>query len=492
MKSDARLRIRNAIFAALPTETSAFGAIPDNRTVYVPPSHRKALRLECNLVIGARGVGKTFWSGALQSEPIRRMIDDAISPLSKAIVRTGFGEQPSIDEYPDRDTFTHLLEEGARPYDIWRAVMACWTGELLGKSLPRKTWGATVKWTKKNPETFSRMCERANRLFEEKDGYGVIVFDALDRSSSDWGTMDAIARDLLRFVLTLKGFSRLHGKVFLREDQYGRQIMNFPDASKLLATSAELSWELHDLHGLLWQRLCNASEEHGELLRTYYTALMERLFSKQRDTALKQEAGVWRLPDALKREGKEQRILFHALAGEWMGNGPRRGNTYTWTVSHLADGKRRTSPRSFLAAIRNAAEDTRDNRPDCTFPLHYESIKRGVQEASKVRITELAEDYPWTRAVMEPLRGLTVPLPFTDIENCWKRKFKTIDKMVDESSLPPEHLGQGWEGVRQDLVRLGVFETMRDGRVNMPDLFRVGFGLGRRGGVKPISRSSGE
>jgi len=27
---------------------------------------------------------------------------------------------------------------------------------------------------------------------------------------------------------------------------------------------------------------------------------------------------------------------------------------------------------------------------------------------------------------------------------------------------------------------------MHDMRINMPDLYRVGFGLGRRGGVKPI------
>ena len=31
---------------------------------------------------------------------------------------------------------------------------------------------------------------------------------------------------------------------------------------------------------------------------------------------------------------------------------------------------------------------------------------------------------------------------------------------------------------------------MRDGRINMPDLYRVGFGLGRKGGIKPALRSS--
>lgn len=51
--------------------------------------------------------------------------------------------------------------------------------------------------------------------------------------------------------------------------------------------------------------------------------------------------------------------------------------------------------------------------------------------------------------------------------------------------MPPQHAERGWDGLRQDLIRLGIFETKKDGRIDMPDLYRVGFGLGRRGGVKP-------
>jgi hypothetical protein len=31
---------------------------------------------------------------------------------------------------------------------------------------------------------------------------------------------------------------------------------------------------------------------------------------------------------------------------------------------------------------------------------------------------------------------------------------------------------------------------MRDGRINMPDLYRVGFGLGRKGGVTPLYKEN--
>lgn len=45
---------------------------------------------------------------------------------------------------------------------------------------------------------------------------------------------------------------------------------------------------------------------------------------------------------------------------------------------------------------------------------------------------------------------------------------------------------QGPDGVREDLEALGVFQRMHDGRVNIPDIFRVSYGLRRKGGVKPV------
>jgi hypothetical protein len=45
-------------------------------------------------------------------------------------------------------------------------------------------------------------------------------------------------------------------------------------------------------------------------------------------------------------------------------------------------------------------------------------------------------------------------------------------------------------GVFRYLEQLGLINFMRDGRVNMPDLYRVGFRLGRKGGVKPALRTS--
>lgn len=103
---------------------------------------------------------------------------------------------------------------------------------------------------------------------------------------------------------------------------------------------------------------------------------------------------------------------------------------------------------------------------------------------------ELGEDYPWIKSLMATLEGLTVPCHFSEIERRWADS-RSLDKNnYSGERLPPEHLDEGSEGVRRNLESLGVFERMRDGRVNMPDLYRVGFRLGRKGGVRPVIRKS--
>lgn len=290
--------------------------------------------------------------------------------------------------------------------------------------------------------------------------------------------MDQIVRDLLRTSLWLKSYPRLSAKVFLREDQFERTVTDFPDASKLLATRAELTWAPHDLHGLLWQTLINGPDEHGQHLREVYRSVLGTLPAES--------AGRWQLNENIKRGTPAQRDLFEKLAGFWMGRDKRRGVPYVWSVGHLADGKGRTSPRSFLAAIRQAAEDSLERYPDHPLALHYESVKRGIQKASEIRVDEMAEDYPWVRTFMSPLSGLTVPCDYPAILERWQVFFPSgPNSASNKDRLPPQHEERGWDGIRDDLIRLGVFDVKKDGRIDMPDLYRVGFGLGRRGGVKP-------
>jgi len=465
--------LREAILAA-PLETSNAGETPRPGTLYIPPSHRKALSLDAYVVVGTRGVGKSFWTAALRSEELRAAWGATVPELNGIEVRVGFSEQEAFDDYPNADAFELLLNEHIEAYDVWRAVILRWVALRQDKTIPSGAWGETVAWLKQQPEQAARLMQSA------RDWRGLIIFDALDRSSSDWKRMDDIVRGLLRALLWLRSYPGLYGKVFLRDDQAERTVFNFPDASKLVATKAELSWARHDLHGLLWQRLINAPAPYGVSLRSVCKVILHQ--------DIDESSGVWRLPDELKRETPEQKALFQQLAGPRMGKNAKSGVPYTWSVGHLADGRGQTSPRSFLAAIKQAAEDSRDRYPSAPFALHYESIKHGIQKASTIRVDEIAEDYPWVPVVLSILSGMNVPCEYAAILERWQHHYPSGSQDIRGDRLPPQHAERGWDGIREDLIRLGLIEVRKDGRIDTPDLYRVGFGLGRKGGVKPKSR----
>ena len=469
--------------AALPGETS-YGETPAPEHVYLPRSHLKALDPDALLVTGMRGAGKTFWWSALQDHSIRRFINRsaARSRLSEDTdVRIGFGVSSRLDEYPNKDVLRKLMETGVEPRTVWRTVQA-WQLAPNGHPLRQlNTWPTRAAYVFDTPEVIARLFEERDAAADQSGVDVLLLFDALDRCADDWKTMHRLIRGLLQTALDMRPYRRLRVKVFLRADQVDEaEVGDFPDASKVLSSAVELNWPRQELYGLLWHLLANG--EHGEHFRRFLGYEWpstevggQCLFSVPRQLIVKEDA---------------QRGKFHDIAGAWMGRGPKRGFPYTWIPNHLADTEGRVSPRSFLAALRTAAEDTADQPSEHPCALHYDSIKRGVQEASKIRVREIQEDYPWVHRVLEPLAGMVVPCAFDEIEQCWHhgdvlaRLAEEIEQ--DEVKLPPLHIAHGADGVRQDLESLSVFLRMRDDRVNIPDVFRVGYGLGRRGGVKPV------
>ncbi|MEW6220236.1 MAG: hypothetical protein AB1634_11985 [Thermodesulfobacteriota bacterium] len=240
----------------------------------------------------------------------------------------------------------------------------------------------------------------------------------------------------------------------------------------------DLKWERTDLYNLLWQRLGNAPS-----LGTDFRAACTRMTGEPWDGI----EGIWPPPKRLRDDDELQRLVFHAIAGEWMGRDKRRGFPYTWLPNHLADARDQVSPRSFLAAIRTAAEQTPAQGGDLA--LHYEAIKKGVQKASQIRVAEVREDFFWVATLMDALRGLVIPCGFEEIRKRWDEAGveAAIEREAEAAAaLLPRRLDRGPLGLREDLLDLAFFSQMHDGRLNMPDVYRVGFGLGRKGGVKPI------
>jgi len=55
--------------------------------------------------------------------------------------------------------------------------------------------------------------------------------------------------------------------------------------------------------------------------------------------------------------------------------------------------------------------------------------------------------------------------------------------------LPKDLRGQGVYGLTTYLPQLALLTPMQGHRLNMPDIYRIGFKLGRRGGIKPVART---
>jgi hypothetical protein len=392
-------------------------------------------------------------------------------------VGAGFGETARPDDYPDKRVLRSLRDGGLKTAEIWRTVVAWNTWGRSGELSSRPLWPDKVAWVQDHPEEAVRNFRTYDDRLAAAGRKHLILFDALDRTADDWESLRPILRGLLEIILEFRSFRAIRAKAFVRPDMLDDPgVMNFRDASKVTAAKVELRWARADLYGLLFQGLGNAPGK-GSAFRAGCGDLGSGAWVEAN--------GVWQVPKALRENEDLQRRVFDAIAGKWMERDRRRGFPYTWLPNHLADAAEQVSPRSFLAAIRIAAENSRAYRD---YALHSDGIKKGVREATQIRVEEVREDFFWVPGLMAPLKGLAVPCEFEEIEARWHnaRVVENLKRQAGGGALLPRHIDDGLEGLKKDLLDLALFSLLRDGRINMPDVYRVGFGLGRKGGVKPI------
>jgi len=474
--------LREGILSAIPEQSSQHGKALSLGQTYLPVAHAKALDPDVMLVEGMRGAGKSVWFIALQQPELRRWLGNSTGISEDTYVTVGFGEAPRGDDFPTKDTLIAAVKS-FEPRLIWKTVVF----RQISKAKAPKTflrltkWADRISWVKEHPEETDALLYKIDEELQAKGLHHLVLFDALDRTADDWTTMNLLVRGLLQVVLDMRSSQRLRLKVFVRPDQLADSATrNFPDASKVLNGAAILEWSRRDLFGLLWQYLAN-----DPIAGPIFRGGIEQIAPKIRWSEI---FGTWNVPVELNQDEDIQKEIFHAITGPWMGRDQRRGFPYSWLPSHLCDANGKASPRSFLAALRHATLD--DAHGDHDHVLHFESIKRGVQEASKIRVGELEEDFPWMSNLFKPLKGVTVPCLFLDIENAWQEHqvIETLLQKVKAKTLrlPPQRLKLGAIGVLQDLLELGFIEQLKDKRINLPDVYRVGYGLGRRGGVRPL------
>lgn len=475
-------RIRTALTTIEPGSTSHKAQdAPDILSIYPVVGHDNALSFDRPLVIGNRGMGKSFWAAVLSHQPARERAA-VLYPrarLQGLTVRLGFHESAGKtqgDIAPSQRALLAFKQRNVPAEAVWSGVLLHALSDA-GLLAPTDV-DTAVALVMQEPLTYELRLREADAILGSRGERFLLLFDALDRLSREWNVIRNYSRELLRLALDLSGFANIRAKIFMRSDQFGDQtLMNFQDASKLKTAAVRLDWARYDLYGLLFSHIWNDSYGGGE-----FRELVAKI------TRFKMQS---EMPTILRDDEPIQARIFSKLAGEFMGTDHRRGRTYSWLHQHLADAFDQTSPRSFLLAVRTAAEKATRG----TTAIDYNGIKEGVVVASTGRVDELGEDNPWIKLALQDLAELEVPCAPSVFVSRWRLR-KTVGRIESELAhsdrpgpLTFESTASREEALLLSLIQLGVVERRTSDKINMPDLFRVAARIKRRGGVRPPSRA---
>ena len=422
---DQVIAIRDALKTLPQVAAQTATTTPDLRSIFTARSHEGAIDPDREIVVGDRGVGKSFWSSVLRDDAART----AIAPVYPSLrlntisVSLGFAEDIARPEYPSSRTLKSLLEGGAQPEFIWRAVILNAVGKnLLPGEWVSWSWSQRVGWLGAHVEGEEAILTRANDALATAKTKHLIIFDALDRLGSDWGTIRSLAKALLSVALDMRSFDHFCVKVFLRPDMDGdREIWTIRDGSKLRQNLTSLQWTSRDLYGFVWHWFLHGPDARMEFIQIVRSATGRKIIPPHGEELVK-------IPDILLDDDDVQRKLFERIAGNMMGAGSKKGHPYTWIPKHLADARGRVSLRSFIIALREAARATPGSASSA---LTHDPIKTGVQQASLNRVAQLKEDYAWIEDVLKPLAGLQTPNQESAFIARWADD-KTVEKILSE------------------------------------------------------------
>ncbi|MFF4411496.1 hypothetical protein ACFYY8_03145 [Streptosporangium sp. NPDC001559] len=474
--------LRTLLGAALPSTYDADTIEPTVSTLFTPAGHRRALDVDTTVVRGGRGAGKTFWFRSLRDDRLRAVAasEYLIDRLARVRVDAGYGATIDSDRYPGPGELHHLVDRDVAAQDVWNTVLLAALGVPDLKSV--LSWEERIRWVREHPMARDRVIADADRQARADGTLRMILFDALEHLHRDRRHADQLVAGILQLALEVRlRTQNIRFKVFIRPDMLDGALLSFPDASKLTSNAANLTWSPPNLYGLLFHHLGNVATTEAERFRASVPGWTEPT------------PGRHLPPPSLLGDEDQQAALFTAIAGPYMGANFRKGHTYTWLPNHLMDGAEQVSPRSFLNALAKAVEETEARYATHPYAIHHEGIRRGVQAASTTRVEEIREDLPWVQTAIAPLAGQQVPIDESLVIGLWS------DHELTES-LQRQMTGTvGSEAVRTgprnpdrypdligELIDLGVMRRRKDGRIDLPDVYRVAFSIGRKGGVPRV------
>lgn len=481
-------RIRTTL-ASFPADVShdAIGASrPSVHEVFAPATHSTALDPNVPIVQGARGAGKSFWAGVLLHDELRSVAQSAYPHigLDRLTVRPGYTGLSGPDGGIDRERLDSCVKADASLDE----AKAFWWATILhavkssGQAVPariKEHMSAAADF-----EERERILSKEEIRLSSKKQMLLVVYDALDTVALKWPRRRLLTEALLEVAWAMRAYRALRIKLFMRPDQLGDDALRFVELPKQRSGVVRLEWSQADLYGLMFSRL--ALSPSRDALESVLDSL--RLSMGSRDEILERR---WELAYDTSSQAK----LMNALCGAYMGAGEfayKKGRTYDWPISHLGDAFNQVTPRSFLGLMIAAAKH---GVPPPRRALTPDGIRHGLREASKTRVDQLHQEFLWIKGVLAPLAGLLLPQHEKEVFKVW-RSAKTVElALIDAQSqgyLPPfpEEAASPHAPSEAQLYSameaIGVMYRRTDGRLDMPDLFRVAAKLLKKGATAPM------
>lgn len=441
------------------------------------PVHDRALSRDVMVVRGERGAGKSMLFKTLNAlKQERYPIGELFARAEDVDVTWVEGFSESNTSHPTTDLVAKFVAT-ATP----ERLRVMWMGHLVGriaeelsmKELPApfaEAWrdrNDIARWVDAADADLPKLATWLDAAHRSLAGSGrdvVVLYDHLDKIGiTSPRVREKATASLLALWLSLSNrYRSVRAKIFVREDLFEASLSGSADASKLRSRSVALTWDVGSLYRLLIRQMAALSVG----LSDWIQGTVNRIPLNQRAPF------GWFPPDPLRETGRPSYAAFvEHLAGSQMGNGPKKGYVYRWIPDRLQDARGAIVPRSMLNLIAYAAERARHS-PKARYSrlLHPHDLQAALEKTSRQRVDELAEEHPVVRR-LEALDGITVPLDHA--------------KLVARLSRPSQHddsYEHDGRGVVEELARIGVLRDRGGGRWDVPDIYRYGYGIKRRGG----------
>lgn len=446
------------------------------------PPFERALDPNAMIIVGERGAGKTELFRVLGSGKGFETLQPKLGMSPKLVQGFGRFRQREAD-HPDTAAIARAV--GSGDDNRWRAF---WIGLLAARlmkegfplNIPDSARAALASPARVDAwfphvlaqyEEIIAAIDVLDALLATQEQLVLVAYDELDRVSNDYASLFPPMRALLALWLDRwRRWGNIRPKIIVRTDLWESRLLAFPDASKLVAHKVELEWRRPWLYQMLVKRMLNT-----EALNDFTE---KQLVSARGLLSIPSSPVLGLYPHA---DEVAFAALITALVGEYMGANARKGFSYEWLPNHVSDAQGRILPRPFLKLVSLAASAALDRGqavPFASEPLLIpDDFFRAAQETSEVRLQELIEGRLWLGPVSRVFEEESVPMDRSDVLGCLER----VRWSDAEDERPPTH--DTAQILDEYLVPLGIFEHRPDGRYNVPDIYRHGLRMKRKGGV---------